>query len=193
MFTPCQLCPCLKGLYGHPRSPHFHLLCRGKHRPECMSQFSVLKNKRAYTHQVAHTSPQNILSLFKFTKKKRKKYNRINTFLIHAIVRSQYQQGPLGATTIQSDRKAGTRMNAVTPHPVYSWPNLPEIYGMKRDAFDSLHQVTTFWGSTLDEAKVTNALVPKSEMDYLEFAHPVWNNTAPLFPATHIFSMCCNH
>lgn len=82
------------------------------------SRVTFKKKRRAYTHQVAHTSLQNILSLFKFTKKKRKKYNRINTFLIHAIVRSQYQQGPLGATTMQSNRKAETRMNAVTPHPV---------------------------------------------------------------------------
>lgn len=157
VFTPCQLCPCLKGLYRHLQSKHFiysaeankdYWRTQARLKSQEFLKKKQKKNKRAYTHQVAHTSPQNILSLFKFTKKKRKKYNRINTLLIQAIVRSQYQQGPLGATTMQSNRKAETRMNAVTPHPVYSWPNLPEKYGMKWDAFNSLnlHQVTTVWG-----------------------------------------------
>lgn len=78
--------------------PALHLFSRGKHRllqNRGKSQKSrVPLKKKAYTHLVAHTSPQNILYLFKFTKKKRKKYNRINTTLIQAIVRSQYQQGP---------------------------------------------------------------------------------------------------
>ncbi len=163
MFTPCQLRPCLKSLYGHLQSQHLHLLSRDKHRlePKVNPVKSFSLQKRAYTHKVTHTSPQNILSLFKFTKKKRKKYNRINTFLVHTIVRSQYQQGPLGATSMQSNKKAETRMNALTPHPVYNWPNLPEKIGndtWRIQFFKPLRPVYTKSSNYCDNVNCSNSI-----------------------------------
>jgi len=61
-------------------------------------------------------------------------------------VRSQYQQGPLGATTMQSNRKAETRMNAVSPSQfTVDLIYVPEKYGMTWDILNSLnlHKVTT--------------------------------------------------
>lgn len=61
VFTLCQLCTCLKNLYGHLHSQHFPLL-NSKHRQNTVVKVNSVSScfkKEAYTSGRAHTTSKH--------------------------------------------------------------------------------------------------------------------------------------
>lgn len=74
-----------------------------------------LKKKSIYTSGRAHITSKHTVFIQIYKKEKEKIQQ--NKYMFNT--RHREISVPTGATTMQSNRKAETRMNAVTPHPVY--------------------------------------------------------------------------
>lgn len=73
VFTPCQLCPCLKSLYGHLQSQQLHLLSKDKQTRRHARAMSFSLQKSAYIHIRSRTHHLKTYCLYSNLQKRKGK------------------------------------------------------------------------------------------------------------------------